>query len=188
MKRFAFLAILCVLCAGVVLAQTSQNFGKQAVSGSTYVSGVVVSSTSDSLVIRDDAGHQQMLQINSATVNALNHPEGSRVKVSYHLNDSNQAIADEIQPGAAAETSSTSSSTAAEPPVASTAPSPSAMAQASPSPVTPAPAYSESTSSDTSSTTTARRTKLPKTASNLPAVALLGLAALGGALALRAAR
>jgi hypothetical protein len=173
MNRLALLGIL-VLFGGVAVAQ--QDMGNVAVAGATYTTGVVEMTTRDSMSIRKDSGEVVTVLINSATVGAQERPVGTRVRVDFHRDNDNRAIADEIQGIApvvaeAAATMPLGTGTQATP---ATAPETSAPAETTAAPVTETPAPVAD--------------KLPATASTLPGLALLGLLAISGAVTLRAVR
>jgi hypothetical protein len=179
MKSLTLFAVLVALAGGTALAQ--QEMGHLSVAGAGYTTGVVEFIDSSSMTVREDSNRAVTLLIVPGTVGAANHPLGSRVKVTFHHNDANQTIADEIQ-GAQGE---------AEVKTVATEPAPAvqAMPTAAPAPtVTQEKAYVPAPTVVAQPATTSTPTiepKLPHTASPLAAIGLLGLLSLGGALVLR---
>ena len=187
MKRFALIVAVCLVAGGAAWAQ--QDLGNVRVAGATYTTGTVESNALDSLTFRDDAGQLLTVLFDNGTVGALGHPVGSHVRVDFHLNDRGQAIADEIQGkttdaelAASANYGAPQAQVVSEPVMPSSPPIAEArVAVAEPAPpsiviettVEPKPAQEQA---------------LPKTASHLYGLALLGLAALSSALILRFAR
>jgi len=195
MKSLGIFAVLAVLTVGVAAAQSSQDMGNMKTSGATFAEGIVDTSSSTSLSIKNEAGGRLSFLLDSHTVNAANHPAGSRVKINYHTNENGVAIADEIQgagdSGKVATTTSTTTTTQA--PLAttyteSTKPAPAPVTESEP--VTPAEPAPVAAPADTTvkQPATSEPSNLPKTASHLPAIGLLGLAALAGFAVLRSVR
>jgi len=193
MKSLGILAVLAVLTVGVAAAQSSQDMGNMKTSGATFAEGIVDTSSSTSLSIKNEAGGRLSFLLDSHTVNAANHPAGSRVKINYHTNENGVAIADEIQgagdSGKVATT--TTATTTTQAPLTttyteSTKPAPAPVTE----PVTPAEPAPVAAPADTTvkQPTTSEPSNLPKTASHLPAIGLLGLAALAGFAVLRSVR
>ena len=195
MKSLGILAVLAVLTVGVAAAQSSQDLGNMKTSGATFAEGIVDTSSTTSLSIKNEAGGRLSFLLDSHTVNAANHPAGSRVKINYHTNENGVAIADEVQgvgdAGKVASSTTTTTTTTEAPAAttytATTKPAPAPMAEPEPvKPAEPAPAVAPAETTTTTSTEPA--STLPKTASNLPALGLLGLAALAGFAVLRSTR
>jgi len=187
MKKLALLAIVTVLCAGTAFAQ--QDMGNAPVEGATYTTGVVQSASANSMTLREDSGREVTVLLDAATVGGITPAAGARVRVDYHLNGENQAIADAIQLApqapAAVETAAVDESSAAPAPAAeasadaaspAAAPAPAAAAAQAPAPA-PVAASSASAPED-----------LPRTASDLPLLALTALIGIAGAVTLRATR
>jgi hypothetical protein len=179
MKSFTLFAVLVALAGGTALAL--QEMGHLSVAGAGYTTGVVELIDSNSMTLREDSNRIVTILIVPGTVGAENHLIGSRVKVTFHHNDSNQAIADEIQ-GVTGEAEAKTVATTSAPAVQ-------AMPAAAPAPTVtkektyvPAPAAIEQ---PTTASTPTIEPKLPHTASPLAAIGLLGLMSLGGALVLR---
>lgn len=178
MKKLALLALLTVLTAGAGIAQTTGDMGNTSTPGATYSTGVVVTNNPDSLVLRRDDGSAFTVLINDATVGAKKFAAGARVRVDFHTNEQGQAVADVIQ-GFAGDPA----------PV-----KPNVVMTQSPTPtttLTPAPPPAPSTTYAPAPAQTSYdndNDQLPATAGDSPAVALLGLLALAGAVALRASR
>ena len=193
MKKLALLAVITLLTAGVAAAQTTGDMGNVATPGATYGTGVVVSSGFDALVLRRDDGTSFTALITKATVGAKEFAAGTRVRVDFHTNEQGQAVADVIQGvGGAAEPAPakvvvTESAAPAPPaPAAALTPAPTvAKVPAPPPPPATTTAYPPSTATTTYA---ADNDQLPATAGNSTAVALFGLLALAGAVALRASR
>jgi hypothetical protein len=137
------------------------------------VTGTVVSSTADSLVI-DTASGRQTFTVDASSTVPSGLMAGARVTVAYHSLSGGGMHAATVTTLAPSTGSMTAGSTTA-------APAPTAQTT-EPTTDTSLP---EPAPADTASTTSR---ELPRTASNLPALGLLGLFALGGALALRFAR
>ena len=179
MKHLTMFAVLIALAGGTALAQ--QDMGNSSVSGATYTTGIVESIDASQLTVRDESDQVRTILIVSGTVNATNHPVGSRVRVNFHNNDAGQSVADEIQGPSeveAAEMDVEQETEATEPATAKTTTPHVKKA-------TPAPAPTHSGDSADESTTTAT---LPQTAGSLAAIGLLGLLSLGGALVIRFSR
>jgi hypothetical protein len=184
MKRLAMLAILFLLGSSATLAQ--QDMGRLSLEGSGYTTGVVEAATSDSMTIRKDTGEIATILLTGATVGDTR-GVGSRVRVAFHRDDQNRAVADEIQGVAPIATQA-----AATMPLGVARPTPAATG----APVATAPAAGPATSAESANRVSAplpaaaapARRHLPATASLLPSLALLGLLAMSGALILRVAR
>ncbi len=189
MKRLTVLAVLTLLSVGPAIAQAPQDMGNASTPGSTFATGIVVSSSNDQLVIRDDAGQTMTVFLVDATVGAQNRTTGSRVKVNYHV-EKGRAIADEIlgYQGEAEPMVTTPPVAVTTTPTAAVTPPPTAMVPApapAPEVATPTPAY-ETPAYDANAPTS--RTALPATASNQGLIGLIGLLALGAAIVIRIAR
>jgi hypothetical protein len=186
MKRFALLAIVTLLTAGVAAAQTTGDMGNTATPGATYGTGIVVSSGFDALVLRRDDGTSFTALITKATVGAKEFPVGTRVRVDFHTNEQGQAVADVIQ-GLSGDIEPAPAKV-----VVTESPTPAPAAALTPAPkvrVTPPPATTTVITPTTATTTyAADNDQLPATAGNSTAVALFGLLAFAGAVALRATR
>lgn len=154
--------------------------GNVSTPGATYGTGVVVSSGSDALVLRRDDGTSFTALITKATVGAKEFAAGTRVRVDFHTNEQGQAVADVIQ-GLGGDAERAPAKVVV---TESAAPAPPAPAAAQ-VPATPPTAYPPSTATTTYA---ADNDQLPATAGNSTAVALFGLLALAGAVALRASR
>ena len=179
MKSLTLFAVLVALAGGTALAQN--EMGHLSVAGAGYTTGVVELIDSNSVSVREDSNRVVTILIVPGTVGAQNHALGSRVKVTFHHNDTNQAIADEIQ-GVQGEAEVKTVATEPAPavqtmPMAATAPTVTKEKA-----YVPAPAAIEQPTTDS---TTTIEPKLPHTASPLAAIGLLGLLSLGGALVLR---
>lgn len=183
MRRFALLALLCAAVSGTALAQ--QDMGNLKTAGSTYTTGVVEANAADSITIREDSDRVVTVLFDEGTVGAPGHAVGSRVRINFHLNEANQAVADEIQ-GVTTDSYDVVEATVIsepvlpsgppieEPAIAETAPEvePAVTAEPAAEPA-PEPAYREA---------------LPATGSQLYGLALLGLVSLSTATLLRVAR
>lgn len=200
MKTFGMLALAAVLTAGAAAAQTTQDLGNTRTAGATYASGIVDASSSTSLSIKNEAGGRLTFLLDEHTVNPAKPAVGSRVRINYHTNENGVAIADEIQGVGGADTKVAASSMAtsessastyapaaapAAPPV-STETEPAPPAASEPAPMSSTTSTSATTEPAPSATT--EPSALPKTASELPLLGAIGLAALAGAAALRSAR
>jgi hypothetical protein len=194
MKKVLAVTALALLTAGFAVAQSANDMGNAPVPGATFATGVVVSTATDSLTIRKDSGETMTVFVDNATVGFRRDLSGARVQVNYTLDANARALATEIRgvggdmPAPRATTPPVVGSTPITPaPV--TTPAPTAPP---PAPVTPVVEDDEidadESALDTRPSFAADRDELPATASNGPAAALLGLLALGGAVALRATR
>ena len=191
MKSLAVLAVLAVLVSGAAVAQSSQDLGNVRTAGATYADGIVDASSTTSLSIKNDAGGRLTFVLDSHTVNAMNHAVGTRVKINYHTNENGVAIADEIQgpasssadAAAAKSTSATATTSSTSSTYAASEPKPAPVATET-APVAPAPVVTEAAPAPA----TTAPAKLPKTASILPTLAVIGLASLAGFAALRSVR
>ena len=181
MKRFALITALCLAVTGAAVAQ--QDMGNVKVTGATYTTGVVESNNTDSMTFREDTGDLRTVLFDEGTVGALGHPPGSRVRVNFHTNEQDQAIADEIQglksddvaanmPEAKviSEPVLPSGPAIEEPAVAVATPEPAAVAE-------PEPAVEP-----------AAEAPLPRTGSNLYGLGLIGLLSLAAATVIRVVR
>ena len=183
MKKLALLALLAALTAGAGIAQTTGDMGNTSTPGATYGTGVVVTSNPDALVLRRDDGSAFTVLINNATVGAKDFATGARVRVDFHTNEQGQAVADVIQGLAGDPAPATPKVVVTDSP--GTLPDPAATLTPAPPPPAPTTTYAPApapTSYDTDND------QLPATAGDSPAVALMGLLALAGAVALRASR
>ena len=186
MKRFALIVAICLAASGAAWAQ--QDMGNVKSVGASYTTGTVESNALDSLTFRDDSGQLLTVLFDDGTVGALGHPAGSHVRINYHRNDQGQAIADEIQgikSDAELQAKMPEATVISEPVMPSGAPIAEAqVAVTEPAPAAPAaePIVVEQKEE------TAQAQPLPKTASNLYGLALLGLAALSSASILRISR
>lgn len=182
MKQLALFAVLITLAGGTAFAQ--QDMGNSSTTGATYTTGIVESIDGSQLTLRDESKQVLTILIVKGTVGAKNHPVGSRVRVNFHNDETGQTIADEIQgapgkiqgaPGEiqASEGEVQQETVATAPPTAGTG-TPNVQG---PRPA-PAPVYTETPDTETAS-------NLPRTASPLAAIGLLGLMSLSGALVIR---
>lgn len=180
MKRLALVAIL-LLIGSVAVAQ--QDMGHASVQGAGYLTGVVETTTSDSMTIRKDSGDVVTLLLDDGTVGRADRPVGSRVRVDFRVDSQNRAIANVIQ-GA----SPLVAEAAATMPLGSATPAAPVETPAAPAIETPAAPAVESATVEPAATAAPAATSLPATASVLPGLALLGLLAVSGAVTLRAVR
>lgn len=176
MKRIALFTALVLLAGGIAFAQ--QDMGNVPMTGATYTTGIVEAADRSAFTLREDSGRLITILLATATVNADHATPGTRVRVNFHKDDQNRPVADEIQgikrevaQAPAGEVKVTYEAAAQAP-----APTPKAVPPA-PRVTPPAPAPEPMAAAP-----------LPRTASPLAAIALLGLLALGGAVALRFAR
>lgn len=196
MKKLTLLAVLILFSSGLALAQSPQDMGNAPTPGATFVTGVVVSSNADNLIIRNDVGELVTVFLVDSTVGARDRTAGTRVKVNYHLEDA-RAIADEIlgydggvppEPKAQAPAVVVTEST---PVVVPPPPAPVVEPEPVPEPAPvvdttpePAPAYEPAPAA----TYEEPSEELPATASNLGLIALLGFMALAAAVVIRVVR
>ncbi len=195
MRKLTILAILTLLGSGLALAQSPQDMGNASTPGVTFVTGEVVSSNNDHLILRNDVGELVTVFLDDSTVGAQHRAAGTRVKVNYHLEDA-RAIADEIigfqgneaEPAPVATTPPVTVTTTpiAEPPPPVVETPPAVAPEPLPPPApevaevpepepAPAPAYDADDSPE----------PLPATASNEGLIALAGLLALAAAIVVR---
>jgi hypothetical protein len=109
------------------------------------------------------------------------------VRIDFHVNNEDRAVADEIQGAAPVAAPVVAESTVTTPiesaPKAETVAVPEASA-----PIAETAAPAETPAAPVTATQEPAETKLPATASTLPGLALLGLLAISGAVTLRAVR
>jgi MYXO-CTERM domain-containing protein len=143
--------------------------------------GTVVSSNNDEVVLRTATGLTHF-KILPSTVGNRTFTEGESISVDFTRNEQGVLLAKEIR--SSGETTTTAvpeTTTTTTEPSTMTPPEPAAPSTTTSSTTT----YSNTTPSTTTESTSTTSTAMPSTASNGPLVGLLGLLALGGALALR---
>lgn len=171
-------AILALVLAAPLVAQSAAPPGHMDSPGATYISGTLVSLGADSIVIRTDTGETRTFLINAATVGVQSYPVGNRVKIDFVLDDQGSSIAKQIL----GDTSSTSTSL-----TETTTP---ALQPVAPAVESTDTTLSTETDIDTADTTddvameAGQNEELPATASPLPLLALLGLGAVGSGVGL----
>jgi LPXTG-motif cell wall-anchored protein len=194
MRKLTILAILALLGSGIAVAQSPQDLGNTSAPGVTFVTGVVVSSNNDHIILRNDMGELVTVFLDSSTVGAKDRSAGTRIKVNYHLEEA-RAIADEIigfqgdgpapAPLATTPPVKVSQSPIVEPPPpvveAPPAVAPEPLPPPAPVAEVPEPEPVESPAYDVDDSPEA----LPATASNQSLIALAGLLALGAAIVVR---
>jgi hypothetical protein len=148
--------ISCLLALTVALVFAAPAFSQSDMPTQT-LSGVVVSSTSDSLVVRTDDGTERTFRVDAQTSLPSSLAQGTRITVAYHRMDGGVDHA--------ARVSAAGSDTGRTPP----------PAQADRT--MPPPASGD--------TTPAAGDQLPATAGPLPQLILLGLGSLAAGLGLR---
>ena len=191
MKKLLAITALTLLSVGLAAAQSPQEMGNTATPGATFVTGVVVSTTADTIVLRKDSGETLTVFHNAATVGNHNPAVGSRIQVNYKL-DQGRSLATEIRgPAEGATATATATVTPPAAPLVP-APAPTVSAQARLDP-TPPPTVDVDVDVDTDEPDVdvdidADAAALPATASKGPAFALFGLLALVAAAALRVTR
>lgn len=169
MRKIALLTAVALLLGGVAFAQ--QDMGNVPGTGATYTTGIVEAFDGSAVTLREDSDRVVTILVAKATVGADHPLVGSRVRVNFHRNESNQWVADEIQglPGTVTPPAAIVHTT----PVMPTEPPQPTYAKApKPAPTAPEPQAEPMAA-------------LPKGASPLATIGLIGLLALGGALALR---
>lgn len=175
----AFLFALAL--AATASAQTSAA-AKPTDSGimdtSMQVTGTVISSDANRLVVKNDNGQEMVFIITDKQVNASQFHAGDRVTASYTTLAGTGAVVSKIVSAPALETTTKTQYT---PPVAETKVTPPAPAVTTTTTTTVAPVAPESYDSGNSKSTI----ELPATASPMPLVALLGLLGAGGAATIR---
>ena len=173
MRKIALLTVFALLVGGAAFAQ--QDMGNAATTGAGYMTGVVESADSSALTLRDDSDRVLTLLIDKGTVGADHSLVGSRVRVTFHRNDANQMVAREIQ-GLAGEESKPAAIVHTAPVMPNQPPAQPTYTKQTV--VTPEPAPMAEPMAEPAPS-------LPRGASPLATLGLLGLIALGGALALR---
>lgn len=176
----AFLFALAL--AATASAQTSAA-AKPTDSGimdtSMQVTGTVISSDANRLVVKNDNGQEMVFIITDKQVNASQFHAGDRVTASYTTLAGTGAVVSKLVSAPALETTTKTQYT---PPVAETRVTPPAPAVTTTTTTTTvAPVTAGSYDSDNSKSTV----ELPATASPMPLVALLGLLGAGGAATIR---
>ena len=189
--RLACILGIVALAVGGTLSAQSQPV--QRVESS--ITGTVVSSSSTSLVIRDESGVEQTFDVDTSSTVPSGLMSGSRITVRFHNMDGGRRHVASVtttdagapstptatEPVAAEPTAAvpaTSLTTPTTPIADSTAPAPAARVR------TPAPAIDEPVAA--SNATAGER--LPDTASEMPLLALAGLMTLAAGLVLRELR
>lgn len=177
MRKLALLAAFAMLVGGAAFAQ--QDMGNASSTGASFTTGVVESIDSSALTIKEDTNRIVTLLIDKGTVGADNHQVGSRVRVTFHKNDTDQRVATEIQGLGGQEAKPTAVVVAT--PVMPTQPAPQPT-YVQKTVVTPEPTPMREPLPEPMAEPAP---SLPRGASPLATFGLLGLIALGGALALR---
>ena len=131
------------------------------------VSGTIVSSSSDSLVVRTDAGNEMSFDLDAQSVVPPNLTSDTRVDVAYHTMDSGTYHAAEVTPAVSSD--ATPSQDTSQPPPQDPAMEPSKQPQQQ------AGGSAQSAGED----------NLPRTASPIVLVGLIGLASLGAGTGVR---
>lgn len=190
--RLACILGIVALAVGGTLSAQSQP-AQRAVESS--ITGTVVSSSSTSLVIRDESGVEQTFDVDTSSTVPSGLMSGSRITVRFHNMDGGRRHVASVtttdagapstptatEPVAAEPTAAvpaTSLTTPTTPIADTTAPAPAARVR------TPAPAIDEPVAA--SNATAGER--LPDTASEMPLLALAGLMTLAAGLVLRELR
>ena len=176
MRRIALFTALVLLAGGIAFAQ--QDMGNVSTPGASYTTGIVEAADRSAFTLKEDSGRLITILLSQATVNADHATPGSRVRVNFHKDDQNRPVADEIQ-GIKLEVAQ--------------APAPELKVTYSDIPATPAPAprYVPPPAAPPAAppaTEPVTAAPLPRTASPLAGIALLGLLAMGAAVAIRFAR
>ena len=190
MKHRTSAAFLFTLAIAAAAAAQSDSAAKPANTGvgdySMQVTGSVVSSEANRLVVKDDSGHEMVFIITDKQVDASQFHAGDRVTASYVTLAGTGAVVSKVVAAPALATTTTTTYT---PPAAETRGT-TTMTERTPV-ATPPPA---ATSTRTTATPIAADTYgqndqtasvLPATASPMPLVALLGLLGVGGAATIR---
>jgi hypothetical protein len=179
----ALVAVLALAGTGGAFAQA--DMGNSPTSGATFMVGVVQSITSDSVTLELASGEQQTILLGDHTVGKQFLVNGSRARIDYRTNDHGQAVAEVIQSSGDAIT------TVAEAPVVDTPVARVEVERTAPAPTSryePAPSAEVSVREPRIAPTETRSYSLPATASWMPGLALLGLLATAGAVAIRIGR
>ena len=165
MKR-AFLFGLTILLVGLVAiavpmagAQTDQTGSSSPSTDMSNMTGTVVSSSSTALVVRTDSGSQMTFVVDSSSTLPSNLSAGDRVTVDYSTMSDGQYHASTVSAMTGAGSAGSASGA-------------SSMS-------------STSSTSGTSGTSAGATGSLPRTASRVPLVALIGAVALGAAIGMR---
>lgn len=173
---------LCLAASGVASAQSSM--GNAASTGATFSVGVVESIATDSVTIVQDSGERVTVLLGSHTVGKQYLNNGRRVRIDFRNNENGRPVAEEIEIGGQADVKVAAVPMARVPDVV-VAPTVRYEAPRT-EPVAAAPYVAERTIVEP--TPERRPYDLPATAGQTPTIALLGLLALAGAVALRVAR
>jgi hypothetical protein len=172
MRKIAFALFAVLVVAGAASAQ--QDMGNYSLTGVTYTTGIVETADSSAIALREDSGRLVTILLSTQTVNVNHATPGTRVRVNFHTDDQNRPVADEIQgiPEPLTEKVTpepkVTYTDVATPPAAAPEPYVAPAPEPAPVPAEPEP--------------------LPKTASSIPAIALVGLLSFAAALAVRFVR
>ncbi len=169
MRKATLFALVLALVAGMAIAQN--EMGRKSTAGANFTTGVVEQVDKSGISIREDSGQVVTFIFQESTVGALNYAVGSRVRVTWQHNDQAQRLATEVQGAEIAPPKVN------PPPVVT-------YSDATPPPA-PAPAPKYVAPTPAPAPAAVAPVELPKTATQLPALGLLGLMLLGAGLVLR---
>lgn len=184
-KNFAgslctLVALLAFSASGAAVAQS--DMGNSTTAGATFALGTVESFGTDSVTIHLDSGDPMTILLGVHTVGKQHLSNGNRVRIDFRNNEQGKPVAEEIEIGVGATVKVATAPLVVEAPVVvvqTTKPVETHRAE----PVAATTTYvAEPATIDTTPDT------LPATASHMPGIALLGLLALAGGVALRIAR
>lgn len=176
-------AILALVLAAPLVAQSAAPPGHMDSPGATYISGTLVSLGADSIVIRTDTGETRTFLINAATVGVQSYPVGNRVKIDFVLDDQSRGIAKQILGDTSSASTSLTETTTPVLEPAAPAPAPPAVESADTTLSTETDVDINDTTDD-ATLEAGQNEELPATASPLPLLALLGLGAVGSGVGL----
>lgn len=167
---FVFL-VLNIATLGALMAQENP-YGTAPPPGpsvtTSTISGTLVSSSAESIVVKTDAGIESTFTVDAGSVLPAGMTPGDRVSVEYHMLDGGSYLASRV-------TSVSGSGTA----------SPATAEGAGSDPGMPAGASGDARE-EGSATSPESGGELPRTAGPLPLLAVIGVMAIGAALGLRA--
>jgi hypothetical protein len=185
----AVLLLALATATGVAAQSTSDTEGKQ-IQASLQVSGTVVSSDANRLIVKGDNGQQMTFIVNESTADPKLFHVGDRVTASYVTLAGTGPVVTKVI-SIPAEERTTSTGTVIYPPAAPTASATATVTTPAPAPAAEAEVATTTTTTtetaaiDTDDTDEEMATTLPATASPLPLIALAGFAAGGAARLIR---
>lgn len=186
MKHRTSAAFLFTLAIAAAAAAQSDSAAKPANTGvgdySMQVTGSVVSSEANRLVVKDDSGHEMVFIITDKQVDASQFHAGDRVTASYVTLAGTGAVVSKV---VAVPAEATTTVTTYSPPPAETRTTTVVETRRAPEPIAPTAAVAPVTSGTYAANDQQAVKTLPSTAGPLPLVALIGLLGAGGAATIR---